>query len=265
MTRHRGPLRFASVLLLALSLLLSACATIPDAHGAGQKLDPWENWNRKVFAFNEGLDEKVLKPVATAYRDVTPAPVRRGVTNFFGNIADVWSTVNNLLQGKPTETMESLFRVTTNTVWGIGGLFDVASDLHITKHSEDFGQTLGYWGVPSGPYVVLPILGPSTARDSGALLVDYQGDLVSQADNVRLRNSLTGLRAVNLRASVLNAGEVLDQAALDKYSFTRDVYLQRRQSLIRDKPPEEEERFDLPEGATGASGAAPSPATAPAQ
>lgn len=234
--------------LLALALL-QGCATGPNA----QPEDPLEPLNRTVFNFNDGLDRAIVKPVATAYRNVTPQPVRRGVTNFFGNISDVWSTVNNALQGKGTEAMESLFRVTTNTVWGVGGLFDVASDLNITKHTEDFGQTLGYWGVPSGSYLVLPVLGPSTVRDTGALFVDFQGDLVSQAHNVPVRNTASVLRAVNLRANVLNAGEVIDQAALDKYSFTRDAYLQRRQSLIRDSRPEEEERFDLPAGAPGAA------------
>jgi phospholipid-binding lipoprotein MlaA len=168
---------------------------------------------------------------------------------------DVWSTVNNLLQGKGQASVESFFRVTTNTLWGVGGIFDVASDLKIPKHSEDFGQTLGVWGVGSGPYLVLPLLGPSSARDSVGSLVDYQGDLVSRIDNVRARNSLTTLRLVNARANVLGAGDVLDQAALDKYSFTREIYLQRRRSLIGGTSEEKEERYDLPEGASAAPAA----------
>lgn len=225
--------------------LLQGCATGPSANPA----DPLEPFNRAMFSFNEGLDRTVLKPVATAYRDVTPQPVRTGVTNFFGNISDVWAMVNNLLQGKGEAAADSFFRVSTNTVWGLGGIFDVASEMRIPKHSEDFGQTLGVWGVGSGPYLVLPLLGPSSVRDTAGLVVDYQLDAVSQASNVRVRNSLTTLRVVNVRANLLGAGDVLDQAALDKYSFTRDVYQQRRNSLIGNTSAEKEERFDLPEGA----------------
>lgn len=238
----------AAVLALA---FLQGCATGPNASPS----DPLEPFNRTMFNFNDGVDRAVVKPVATAYRDITPAPVRTGVTNFFGNISDVWSTVNNLLQGKGQASIESFFRVTTNTIWGVGGIFDVASDLKIPKHSEDFGQTLGVWGVGSGPYLVLPLLGPSSARDSVGSLVDYQGDLVSRIDNVRARNSLTTLRLVNARANVLGAGDVLDQAALDKYSFTREIYLQRRRSLIGGTSEEKEERYDLPEGASAAPAA----------
>lgn len=225
--------------------LLQGCATGPGANPA----DPLEPFNRAMFGFNEGLDRTVLKPVATAYRDVTPQPVRTGVTNFFGNISDVWAVVNNLLQGKGQAAVDSFFRVTTNTIWGVGGIFDVATDLKIPKHSEDFGQTLGVWGVGSGPYLVLPLLGPSSVRDTAGLVVDYQLDAVSQASNVRVRNTLSTLRVVNVRANLLGAGDVLDQAALDKYSFTREIYQQRRNSLIGNEAVQKEERFDLPEGA----------------
>ncbi len=225
--------------------LLQGCATGPGANPA----DPLEPFNRAMFSFNEGLDRTVLKPVATAYRDVTPQPVRTGVTSFFGNISDVWAIVNNLLQGKGEAAADSLARVTTNTLWGLGGIFDVATEMKIPKHPEDFGQTLGVWGVGSGPYLVLPLLGPSSVRDTAGLVVDYQLDLVSQADNVRVRNSLSTLRVINVRANLLGAGDVLDQAALDKYSFTRDIYQQRRNSLIGNEAVQKEERFDLPEGA----------------
>ena len=235
-----------SVLLAAAGLtLLQGCASGPGANPA----DPLEPLNRGIFSFNEGVDRAVLKPVATAYRNVTPVTVRTGVTNFFGNISDIKATVNNLLQAKPEEAADSFFRVTVNTLWGIGGIFDVASEMRIPKHSEDFGQTLGYWGMSAGPYLVLPLLGPSTVRDSAGLLVDAPLDPVNQADNVPVRNSLTALRAVNLRANVLEAGDVLDQAALDKYSFAREIYLQRRRSLIGRDTAEKEERFDLPEKA----------------
>ena len=225
--------------------LMQGCATGPGANPT----DPLEPFNRAMFSFNEGLDRTVLKPVATAYRDVTPQPVRTGVTSFFGNISDVWAIVNNLLQGKGEAAADSLARVTTNTLWGLGGIFDVATEMKIPKHPEDFGQTLGVWGVGSGPYLVLPLLGPSSVRDTAGLVVDYQLDAVSQASNVRVRNSLTTLRVVNVRANLLGAGDVLDQAALDKYSFTRDIYQQRRNSLIGNEAVQKEERFDLPEGA----------------
>ncbi len=246
----KKPLGWAAA-ALALALL-QGCATGPNANPT----DPLEPFNRAMFSFNEGVDRAIVKPVATAYRDVTPAPIRTGVTSFFGNISDVWSLVNNMLQAKPEAAADSLFRVTVNTFWGLGGIFDVASEMKIPKHSEDFGQTLGYWGVASGPYLVLPLLGPSSVRDSVGTLVDYRGDLVSRTDNVPVRNSLTGLRAVNMRANVLSAGDLLEQAALDKYSFAREIYLQRRRSLIRDGAPEAEERYDLPEAAP----AAPAPA-----
>jgi len=243
----------AAALTLA---LLQGCATGPQAN----RVDPLEPFNRSVFSFNEGLDRAVFKPVATVYRDVTPAPVRTGVTNFFENISDAWSFVNNVLQAKPVEAADTLFRVTVNTFWGLGGIFDVATDMKIPKHKEDFGQTLGTWGLASGPYLVLPLFGPSSVRDSVGLLVDAQGNLVTQSSNVPVRNSLTGLNLVDTRANLLEAGNVLDQAALDKYAFTRDFYLQRRNSLLGKERTEPEERYDLPE-ATPAVGtpAAPVP------
>lgn len=230
---------------VALALaLLQGCATGPQAN----PVDPLEPFNRGVYRFNEGLDRTVLKPVATAYQNITPSPIRTGVTNFFENISDVWSLVNNVLQAKPAEAANSLFRVTTNTLWGVGGIFDVATALKIPKHKEDFGQTLGTWGLASGPYVVLPLFGPSSVRDTAGLVVDMQGDLVSQSSNVPVRNSLTTLDLVDTRANLLRAGELLDQAALDKYAFTRDAYLQRRRSLVGgNERIEPEERFDLPE------------------
>lgn len=247
--------RWASAALVL--ALLQGCATGPNANPA----DPLEPLNRTVFQFNDRLDRAVIKPVATAYQNVTPELVRTGVTNFFGNISDVWSVVNNLLQAKPQAAIESFFRVTTNTLWGLGGIFDVASDLKIPKHSENFGQTLGHWGVASGPYLVLPVFGPSNVRDSFGRLVDSQGDLVTQGvDNISVRNSLVGLRLVNLRANLLGIEDFLEQASLDKYSFARDVYMQRhRSSRAVDAPPEE--RYDLPEDAAGAEPpAAPVPA-----
>ena len=252
----KSPAWVAAALALA---LLQGCASGPQANPA----DPLEPFNRSVYNFNEGLDRAVLKPVATAYQNVTPAPVRTGVTNFFENLSDAWSFVNNVLQAQPVEAADTFFRFTTNTFWGLGGIFDVASEMKIPKHKEDFGQTLGTWGVGAGPYVVLPLFGPSTVRDSAGLVVDLQGNLLSQANNVPARNSLTGLRLVDTRANLLSAGNLLDQAALDKYAFTRDAYLQRRQSLIggNEQRTEPEERFDLPEAAPASAPPASAPTT----
>ena len=224
-------------------VLLQACASGPNANPS----DPLEPLNRSVFRFNDGVDRAVLRPVATAYRDVTPSIVRTGVNNFFGNLADVWSLANNVLQLKPKESIETMFRVGVNTTIGLGGLIDVATEMQIEKHTEDFGQTLGYWGVKSGPYVVLPILGPSTLRDSVAKIVDLNGDLVNGIETNSTRNALIVLRGVDTRSKYLGAGELLDQAALDKYTFTRDFYLKRRGSQIVPAAAEAEERYDLPE------------------
>ncbi|MDO9405129.1 MAG: VacJ family lipoprotein [Polaromonas sp.] len=237
----------AAVVALA---LLQGCAIGPNVNPE----DPFEPFNRTMYEFNDGLDRAILKPVATGYRNVTPQPVRNGVTNFFGNLGDVPSLFNNLLQGKGTAAADTLFRITTNTVFGVAGIFDVATDLGIERHKEDFGQTLGEWGLQSGPYLMLPLFGPSTVRDTGGMVVDSQLDVVAQTSDVPARNSMTALRLVNLRANLLAAGDVLEQAALDKYSFTRDVYLQRRRSQIGNQV-QKEERYDLPEA---------SPAGAPA-
>lgn len=232
--------------LLALALL-QGCAIGPNPR------DPFEPFNRSVTRFNDGLDEAIVKPVAQAYQNTVPPPVRTGVNNFFGNLSDVWSFVNNVLQAKPQAAVDSFMRVSVNTLIGLGGVLDWATPMGIERHSEDFGKTLGHWGMATGPYLVLPVLGPSTVRDAAARVVDAQGDLVMQIDKVSVRNSLYVLRAVDLRSSLLRAGEVLDQAALDKYSFTRDAYLQRRGVVIETNG-DTEERYDLPE--------APSPAPA---
>lgn len=252
-----------AVATLALALL-QACATGASVR-AENPIDPLEPFNRSMFNFNDSLDRAVIKPVALAYRKVTPAPVRTGVTNFFGNISDVVSLINNALQLKRVETTDTLFRVTVNSFWGLGGIFDVASDMNIPKHTEDFGQTLGYWGVLSGPYLVLPVLGPSTLRDSAGLLVDFQADLVTLSSNVPVRNSLSAVRAVNLRANFIDAGNVLDEAALDKYTFAREIYLQRRRSLLGRTGDQKEERFDLPEASANKEERFDLPETAPAK
>ena len=222
--------RGAAVVLLLGAALLGGCASGPNAHPR----DPLEPFNRGVSEFNEAVDGAVLKPVATAYRDVTPDLVRTGVSNFFGNLRDVWSALNATLQLKPRAAAENALRVGVNTAFGFGGLLDIASEMGIERTTLDFGQTLGRWGVPSGPYLVLPIFGPSTFRDAAGFGVESNGDLVSKVDHIPTRNSLYALRAVETRANLLRATTMLEGAALDKYSFTRDIYLQRRQSLIDD-------------------------------
>lgn len=240
--------KFITGASFALALVLvQGCATAPaSSMETARQIDPLEPFNRAVFQFNDGLDQAIIKPVAVAYTDVTPSMVRNGVTNFFGNINDIWSFVNNVLQAKGVAATDTFFRVTVNTFWGLGGLFDVASEMQIPKHSADFGMTLGHYGMASGPYLVLPLFGPSTIRDAFGRVVDTQGDVAGNLNDVALRNSLTGLRVVNLRSRFLGAGDVLEQASLDKYSFTRDIYLQRRKTLIGRDQPVVEERFDLP-------------------
>jgi len=240
-----APLLRASISLVAgltAVAMLAGCSSIQTGRIApGQRLDPWENWNRKVFAFNEGLDEAVLKPVATIYSDVLPQGIRNGVGNFYGNVLDAWSAVNNILQGKFAEGIDDVTRVGTNTLFGLFGIVDVASEMGLDHRYEDFGQTLGRWGVGAGPYVVLPIFGPSTLRDTAALPVDRAGGVVSNMNDVAWRNSLSFLEAVDTRAKYLRAGRLLDDAALDKYTFTRDAFLQHRRNDVYDgNPPDDE-------------------------
>ncbi|MFY8125199.1 MAG: VacJ family lipoprotein [Hydrogenophaga sp.] len=215
---------------LMMFLVLTGCATGPDAHPQ----DPLEPWNRGVYKFNDVIDTNVLKPVATTYTNVTPEPVRRGVGNFFNNIRDVWSSANAALQLRPQEAVENLFRVGVNTFLGLGGVLDVATELGIPRTRLDFGQTLGRWGVPSGPYLVLPLLGPSSVRDATGTGVQFRVNEYTAFDDSSLQTSLTVLEVVDTRAGLLRAGAMLNEAAIDKYSFMRDFYLQRRQNQIDD-------------------------------
>lgn len=208
--------------------VLTGCASGPNAHPQ----DPLEPFNRNVSQFNSAVDDMVLRPAATAYREVTPDLVRTGVHNFFENIRDVWSFINAALQLRPREASENFLRFNVNTVFGLGGLLDVASEMGLERTRLDFGQTLGRWGVPAGPYLVLPIFGPSSFRDAAGFGIETRGDLVQGLNDVPLRNSLTALRAVETRANLLRATSMLEGAALDPYSFTRDVYLRRRESQI---------------------------------
>jgi phospholipid-binding lipoprotein MlaA len=227
--------RLKSMLIaVALSGVLSGCAT------SGNPKDPIEGFNRAMFAFNEGLDTVLIKPVAQGYDAVLPTPVRTGVTNFFGNIADLFIGVNNLLQGKPDQAVSDLGRVLVNSTVGILGLFDVATEAGLEKHEEDFGQTFGRWGVGDGAYVVIPVFGPRTVRDTAGLVLDVAADPVGNVDHVPTRNSLLALRLIDTRADLLPADKVIEEAALDKYAYVRDGYLQRRRNLVHDgNPPRE--------------------------
>jgi phospholipid-binding lipoprotein MlaA len=248
--------------LIALTLLGSGCATT----GEGDPRDPFEPLNRKIYGFNEVVDENIARPVATAYRDGLPEGVRDRVRNFFSNIGDLWIGANDILQGKLYDGFEDWMRFVFNSTIGILGIHDVASEMGIEKRNEDFGQTLGRWGVGEGPYVVLPILSSSTLRDSVGTGVDMYVDPVADFRPIRLRNSSVLLRGVNTRADLLDASRILEQAALDKYVFQRDAYLQRRRSLVYDGSPPREKReiYDEPEKET-ATEPAKEPAKAPAK
>jgi len=230
-------LRLAALTLVFCSL--AGCATGPTA----DPRDPLEPFNRGMTSFNEIVDKAVLKPVATAYTDVLPSPVRTGVNNFFANLGDAWSFVNNVLQLRGEQALNSLVRFNVNTFFGFGGVLDIASEMRIERSKQDFGLTLARWGVPSGPYLVLPFLGPSTVRDTAGLPADWYGDLARQVDPVSDRNMLYALRVVDTRASLLKAGNVLEGAALDEYTFTRDAYLQMRAQRAQ-KPGTDEGSMD---------------------
>jgi phospholipid-binding lipoprotein MlaA len=225
--------RLGTALLVA--GLLSGCAA-----PGGNPADPLEPFNRAMYNFNDALDGAVVKPVAKGYRSVLPSFARTGVSNFFSNLEDVWISANDLLQGKFQQGSEDFLRFLINSVFGLAGLVDVAADAGFDKHNEDFGQTLGAWGLGSGPYLVLPFLGPSTVRDGLGFLVDTRADLVWRINDVPVRNSAVVLRYVSRRADLLDATDLIDQAAIDKYTFIRDAWLQRRRNLVYDgNPPRE--------------------------
>jgi phospholipid-binding lipoprotein MlaA len=221
------------VSIALMALLLTACASIPPGSTADPR-DPFERYNRAMFSFNKAVDDKVLKPVATGYTDVIPDLIRTAIGNFFGNIGDVWTAVNNYLQGKPREGTSDVARVVLNSTFGIVGLIDVATPAGLVQHEEDFGQTLGVWGVKSGPYLILPILGSSTVRDGLARPVDLYADPITQIDSAGVENSLRAMRLVDDRATLLYSTRMMEDAALDPYLFVRDAYLQRRESRVRD-------------------------------
>jgi phospholipid-binding lipoprotein MlaA len=226
--------------LAVISLTLAAGGAQAQAH------DPFEPVNRAIFGFNEALDRAVLTPLAKGYEAVVPQLARQGVSNFFGNFGDGWSAINQALQGKGEAAATMTMRVATNTLFGIGGLFDVASDLGMERQSEDFGQTLGRWGMPAGPYIVWPLLGPSTGRDTLGRPLDlaWSTSLAINDDGVNV--GLAMLQLVDTRASLLSASRVVDGIALDKYSFIRDAYVARRRNLVYDGNPPELPQDDGP-------------------
>ena len=231
-------LSLSATSLRSLALALALAASLGGCASRGDPRDPLEGFNRGVFSFNEGLDKVLLKPLAQGYDAVAPSPVRTGVGNFFANIADVFIAVNNLLQGKVQDAGSDLGRVAFNSTFGILGLFDVATAFGIEKHEEDFGQTLGRWGVGDGAYLVLPFFGPRTLRDAVGLAGDLAVDPVGHVYPVDTRNTLTGTRIVSERADFLPAEKAIEEASLgDKYAYIREAYLQRRRNLIYDGHP----------------------------
>ncbi|AZS77132.1 MULTISPECIES: MlaA family lipoprotein [Achromobacter] len=253
--------------IAAAGVLMAGCAAPqnPDPR------DPWEGFNRGVYKFNDTVDRAVFKPVAQAYTFVTPQPVRSCVHNIFSNMTDLWSGTNSFLQGRGHDFVNTLGRFLFNTTMGVGGCFDVASANGARKIPNDFGTTLGVWGFSQGPYLVLPIFGSSTVRDGVGLAGDFAGTTygymgIDSIDNVRLRNSLWGLRLVDTRASLLDATDTVDRVALDPYSFIRDAYLQRRNAMVMGNRADDESSLpnyeDDEDDAPAADKAAPAPAPA---
>ena len=225
-------------LLAALGLVvLAGCASTGEER---DPRDPFEGFNRGVTKFNDTFDEYLARPVARGYVKVLHQEIRSRIANFFSNLADPFIGVNNFLQGKFENGVNDLARFAFNSTIGLLGIHDVASEMGLEKHNEDFGQTFGRWGAGPGPYLVLPVLSSSTVRDTIGLGLDWTFDPLSDVRPINLRNSLVVLRGVNLRADLLEASRILEEAALDKYVFQRDAYLQRRQSLVYDgRPPRE--------------------------
>jgi phospholipid-binding lipoprotein MlaA len=221
---------------MVMLVVLGGCATTGD----GDPRDPFEGVNRKVYRFNDVVDRAVAQPVARGYQKVVPGEIRDRVRNFFGNIGDVFVGVNNFLQGKFADGANDWARVAFNTTIGLFGIHDIATDMGYEKHNEDFGQTFGRWGAGTGPYLVLPFLGSSNVRDGLGTGVDMYTDPLGEVRGYRTQYALWGLRLTQTRADLLEASRILEEAALDRYTFQRDAYLQRRRSLVYDgRPPRE--------------------------
>jgi phospholipid-binding lipoprotein MlaA len=223
-------------LVVVAAFLLGGCATAPS------QVDPFEPWNRAMYKVHTAVDDAVIKPIAEGYVKVTPQPVRQGVSNFFGNIDDLFSGINDVLQGNGFRAGDAFGRVLLNSTFGLGGIFDLASMMGINKDPNDFGLTFGKWGAPQGPYLFVPLFGPTTVRDGTGWIVRAYAAPTNLITDVALRNSLWGLAYVDQRAQLLNAENVLDQAALDKYLYLRNAYLRsRRYRLYDGKPPPDDD------------------------
>ena len=217
--------------------------------GPPDERDPFESYNRAMYSFNDSVDKAVVRPVAQAYKDYVPNLLQTGISNFFDNIGDLTVMVNNLLQFKIENAVSDFGRILWNTTVGLFGLIDVASHMGLQKHDEDFGQTLAVWGVPDGPYIVLPLLGPSSARDTVGWVGDiYVDPLFAVNEDGTIYWGLVVLRFIDTRADLLSASRVLEQAAIDPYIFMRDAYLQHRRSLIYDGNPPQEEPIQFDPG-----------------
>lgn len=238
MAQKQRSITYVGIPMLAATLLFSGCASVDQLNR--DPSDPLEPVNRVIYRFNDSLDKVLIKPLAQGYRAITPKPVDRGVTNFFGNLGDVGSAVNNLLQLKFGRAANDVGRILVNTTVGAVGVMDVASNLDMPKSDEDFGQTLGVWGIGNGPFLVLPVLGPSSARDTVGLVADWYLDPVNYVEGGEVHWSLTGLRLIDRRADLLGSSRVLEQATWDPYAFVRDAYLQKRRNDVYDgNPPPE--------------------------
>lgn len=242
MTNNKPLCRLLHVILIAATLLLSGCASTDGPPPEG---DPFESYNRAMYKFNDAVDRAVLRPVARAYKNNVPQPAQTGIGNFFSNLDDIWVLVNDLLQLKFKQAASDFSRVVWNSTVGLFGLIDVATPMGMPKHNEDFGQTLGSWGVGEGPYVVLPFLGPSTLRDTGGLVVDWEYEPLQEIDDDEAYWTAVVLRAIDTRARLLGASRVMDEAALDPYAFMRDAYLQRRRNLVYDGNPPKADKPSL--------------------
>jgi len=223
-----------AILLLASTVLFSGCATINDYD---DPRDPLERYNRFMYEVNDSLDQAIITPLAKGYKAVLPTPVNRSITNVFNNLVDLTSVLHSVLQFKFDHAVSGLGRVLVNSTAGMLGLVDIASEQDLPRYREDFGQTLGSWGVGPGPYIVLPLLGSSDVRDTFGLVVDWYVDPVRQIDPERDRWAISGLRGIDKRADLLSASKIMEEAALDKYEFHRDAYLQKRHSDIYDGNP----------------------------
>ncbi|MEK6346436.1 MAG: VacJ family lipoprotein [Burkholderia sp.] len=254
---------------LAASALLSGCATGPNRTPG----DPLEPMNRVIFTVNDSIDSHIAAPIARGYQKVTPTPLRTAISSFFSNIGDLGNAANNLLQLRVTDATQDVMRVVINSVFGVGGLFDVATVAGLPKHHQDFGLTLARWGVPSGPYLVLPLFGPSSFRDGVGRTVDVRFNLLNYIEPA-VRNPMYIGQFISARSDLLGASDLLQQAALDKYSFVRDAYTQQRQSqtyhgsLLRssgsaDTLPGGLPNYDDPGAGTGSGGANGEPAGLP--